>query len=112
MDAISATQILASLTSDKKAQMVAMLCHDLTVVARDTYGEGTDVRVPARLRLLNEIEHRITGFLIHLLEGQNSRVPDNAIAEIFFGDREDKYLKHLLAFAFASVARTFQQPPP
>ncbi|MGA2065828.1 MAG: hypothetical protein ABSG86_12705 [Thermoguttaceae bacterium] len=112
MDAISATQILASLTPEKKARMVAMLCHDLTVVARDTYGEGMDVKAPARLRELNEIEHRMTGFLVRILKGDDSRAPDDAIAGVFFADREDKRLEGILEFAFARVSRTFQEPVP
>ena len=86
MDVVSATQVLASLSLPEKARMVAMLCHDLTVAARDTYGDGTDVKAPARLRALNEIQHYMTGFLNAILEGDERRCPGNAVAGLFFAD--------------------------
>ena len=109
MDAIAAIEILTALTPENKTRMLAMLCHDLTVIARDTYGKGEDVKVPTRLRALNEIEHRMTGFLIRILRRENSLDADDAIAAIFFGERKDKYLGSLLAFAFTRVSKTFQK---
>jgi hypothetical protein len=109
MDAVSATQALASLTPDKKARMVAMLCHELTIVARDTYGEGTEVKAPGRLRAVNEIEHRMTGFMAHLLEHGSSDCPHDAIVRMFFSDREDKHLQRLLAYSFERVGRLFSE---
>ncbi len=50
MDAASARRILASLTPDKNARMLAMLCHELTILARDTYGEANEVGAVAASR--------------------------------------------------------------
>ncbi len=100
MDAASARRILASLTPDKNARMLAMLCHELTILARDTYGEANEVGAPSRLRAINEIEHRMTGFLMEILEHEGSDYPHDAIIRIYFCDRDDEHLQRLLAFSF------------
>jgi hypothetical protein len=105
MDAVSAIRALVSLTPEMKVRIVAMLCHELTIVARESYGEGTEVRVPHRLRAVNEIEHRMTGFLIDLLERGGSDCAHDAIVKFFFSDREDRHLQSLLAFSFERVIR-------
>ena len=105
MDNISATRILGSLSPEEKACMIARLCHDLTVIARDTYEAAEGVKDPGRLRALNEIQHRMTGFLVAAMEGDHSHCPDDVIAAVFFADREDKYLQRLLSFTFERVYR-------
>jgi hypothetical protein len=79
------------------------------MIARDTYGPSGDVKDPVRLRALNEIQHRITGLLVALMEGDDNPYPDDAIAAAFFGEREDKHLARLLAFTFERVSRTLSR---
>jgi hypothetical protein len=112
MDGISATQILASLMPEKKARLMAMLCHNLTILARDTYGEGIEVKSPRRLRTLNEIQHRMTGFLASILESDDCGSLDDPIVRVFFGDRDDKELQRLLESAFERVSRSFGEQSP
>lgn len=100
-----AAQELASLSRDVKIRVLARLCHDVTVIGRDTYGTTGGVRTPERLRNLNEIQHRATGFLAALIEGDDSDCPNDAIALLFFGEQSDEYLRRLLGFAFDRVFR-------
>ena len=109
MDIDAAVRFLASLSPEHKARTFVRLCHDLTVVARDTYGSAGEVRDPGRLRALNEIQHRMTGFLLALMNGDASRCPDQSIATMFFAEREDAHLVKLLAFAFEGVTRGLER---
>ena len=110
MDAVSAKRILALLTPDENARMLAMLCHELTILARDTYGEGNEVEAPSRLRAINEIEHRMTGLLLaETFEHNVSDSPHDTIVKTFFSDREDKHLQQLLAFSFERASHRFER---
>lgn len=57
------------LNRDQKIKALALLAHELTVLARDTYEVGTrDVLEPQRLRTFNEAQHAVTNALIHVVE--------------------------------------------
>ena len=57
-------------TPRNKLRFLALLSHDLTVRARDTYVPGTlDVSNPAKLRVINELQHSITGRIVDSLAG-------------------------------------------
>lgn len=57
--------------------------HWLTVVARDTYEAAAEgVTDPARLRRINEIQHRVTGHLQRLLDDDPERYPDDVLTTI------------------------------
>ncbi len=56
----------AEQSSKKKILFLSLLAHDITVRARDTYIVGsTQIQEPLKLRAFNEIQHQITGQLIH-----------------------------------------------
>jgi hypothetical protein len=111
MDIGSAITFLQTLSQSEKTHVLARLCHDLTAIARDTYGDGRGVQFPERLRAFNEIQHRMTGFLTSLLDGDINCCPDESIATIFFGQREDMHIVKLLAFVFERVCQTVSHCP-
>src|SRR5437762_1189184 len=79
-----------SLRNDEQVRLLARLAHSFTLRARSTYVAGTsDVADPAQLRGINEVLHRITGQLGHLLESESARYPDDVFAEMLCaGTRE------------------------
>lgn len=105
MNVISGIQFLSSLLREEKLFFFARLCHELTVVARDTYRVDTDeVKDPSRLRAFNQIQHVVTSLVVALMRNDGSTYPDEVIAEIFLGEREDKVLHGLLRFSFERIA--------
>ena len=84
------------LTSDQQVRVIARYAHELTVIARGTYVPGTEnIADPYRLRMLNEVQHRVTGHLRHLLENDPKRYPDDVIVRIIVADDDPELLAGL-----------------
>jgi len=61
---------LGSLAVDDRLRFLARLSFMLTIAGRDSYEAGTDeLTNPRQLRLVNEIQHRVTACLSQLLNG-------------------------------------------
>jgi hypothetical protein len=61
---------LTGLTSEERASALAHLIHKLTVAGRCLiWSEGADAVRLERVRQLNEVQHRVAGYLIHALKG-------------------------------------------
>jgi hypothetical protein len=112
MDINEAVRLLDSLLPEDKMRSFTRLCHNLTVVARDTYDSAGGVTDAGRLRALNEIEHRMTGFLLALVAGDDGSDLDQAVARMFFSERADAHLARLLASAFELSLMQFGQKLP
>ncbi len=112
MDIDEAATLLGSLLPQDRLRAFARLCHNLTVVARDTYDSAGGLTDAERLRALNEIEHRMTGFLLALVGGDDVYYLDQAVARMFFSERADAHLTRLLASAFALSLTQVQQSRP
>ena len=85
------------LTTVDKATLLARLVHELTLEARTTYGQGVEqVKDPARLRIINEIQYRISGFLVQLMCDDFERHSDDAFLRLILGNRPNKALQQLL----------------
>jgi len=97
-----AARLMESLDPQKKLVATAMLCHEITVIARDTYDDAGSVAAPERLRRLNEIQHRATGHLRDILDGREGW-QNGQFVLIFFGEHEDHRLQQLMRFAFERV---------
>ena len=104
MDSDSALLFVASLAREQKLRVIALLCHNITIVSRDTYGDDGGVKDSMRLRSLNEIQHRISAALVALTSEGSSVFPDNALVTMFFTPRDDIHLSRLLVFAFEESA--------
>lgn len=94
-------QSFLSLTDREKTETLVRLSHELTIVARDTYEVGSaGLSRPARLRTLNEIQHRITAHVLALLTGDSERYPDDTLARIILAHDDDAELQRQLNDAF------------
>jgi hypothetical protein len=73
----------------------------LTILARDTYAVGEDgLSHPSRLRTINEVQHRVTSFLIALRKEEAQRYPDDLLVRIILEHPEDMELQRQLRQAF------------
>ena len=80
------------------------LAHVLTIIARETYevgGEG--VIEPARLRLINEVQHRVTDFLRALVQHDPRRYPDEMLMKIVLEHADDLDLQPQVQEAVARL---------
>jgi hypothetical protein len=89
MTADEAVSRYTSMGTDVQVRFLARFAFELTILARGTYVAGTDeVAEPVRLRVLNEVQHRVVGQLCKLLEGDSARYADEDIARILIADDE------------------------
>jgi hypothetical protein len=96
-----AVVFFSALPDDGKASFLAALAHELTVVARDTYEVGGDgLTDPDRMRSINEVQHRLTGFLAALLRGDSQRYPDDVLVRVVLEHPRDAVLQRQLSEAF------------
>jgi hypothetical protein len=78
-----AVTAFAVLSRSEQLRVLAEYAHDLTVIARGTYIPQTeDIADPRRLRLLNEVQHRVTDHMRHLIARNLKRYPDDVIVRI------------------------------
>jgi hypothetical protein len=81
-------------SSQEKSDFLIRLAHALTILARETYDAGGEgLSQPIRLRLINEIQHRVMGFLIALREPDARRYPDEVLVRIILEHPEDSELQ-------------------
>jgi hypothetical protein len=84
----------SALSASEQLRVLADYAHDLTVIARGTYVAQTeDIAHPRRLRLLNEVQHRVTGHMRHLIAGNTKRYPDDVIVRIIIAEDDAELLK-------------------
>ncbi len=81
-----AQKAYAALPPGGQARFLATLAHDLTIWARDAYPQllPDTTLVVERLRVINELQHRVTAHLAHLLEEDPRRYPDDVLVAILF----------------------------
>ena len=64
---------MQALKPSQRAQLLSLLSHQLTVSVRALCHEGkSSSEAVERIRLLNEVHHRVAGYLIHLLLNDRS----------------------------------------
>jgi hypothetical protein len=84
-------------TAHEKIDFLVQFAHALTILARDTYAVGEDgLTNPSRLRIINEIQHRVTGCLMALCKNDSKRYPDDVLVRILLEHPEDLDLQHQL----------------
>ncbi len=92
---------LRAMPADQKLRVLALLAHNLTVAARAAYpGQVEPHLVTTKLPALNELQHTVTGRLMHLAAGDENGFPDDAFLEVLFekakrGDCEPELLHAL-----------------
>ena len=84
----------SALPASEQLRVLADYAHDVTVIARGTYVPQTeDIADPSRLRLLNEVQHRVTGHMRHLISGNTKRYPDDMIVRIVIAEDDPELLR-------------------
>jgi hypothetical protein len=90
------------LQPDQQARVLALLAHNVTVAARTAYpGQVEEHLVAGKLRTFNEVLHTITGQLMHLLEGDPNRYPDDVFIDALFERAQQGGCEKDLVEAFA-----------
>src|SRR4051812_31358978 len=91
----------AALGTAGKTEFLAGFAYELTVLARDSYEPGREgLTHPARVRKLNEIQHRVTSFLWALLRNDPRRYPDEILVRIIHEPMGDAVLEAQVAGSF------------
>src|SRR5690348_7573044 len=83
---IRSEQAITFFSSLNTAEQVRFLAHfsfHLTIAARDTYTvQGAGLTDPERMRAINEIQHRVCGHIVALLDNHQERYPDSTLVNI------------------------------
>ena len=87
----------SSYSPEEKTDFLARLAHALTILARDTYEVGQEGLVnPTRMRIINEKQHRVIGFLLALIRNDPKRYPDDVLMNIILEQSGDAHLQRQL----------------
>jgi hypothetical protein len=92
-----AIEAFGHLPVPEKTAFLLHLAHALTILARDTYEVGgTGLTQPARLRHLNEVQHRVLSSVLALRTPATPRYPDDVLVPLILDHPEDRELEHHL----------------
>jgi hypothetical protein len=106
-----AAAVFSSYSQGEKAEFIAQLIYELTILGRGTYVVGQDsLSEPQRLRLINEVQHRLSAYLWALLRNDERRYPDDVLLRIILEWGNDQELTQQLHATFARVAASRRQP--
>lgn len=104
MNVHQAVETFCRYSPQEKTDFLAQFAHALTILARDTYEVGKDgLTKPSRLRILNEVQHRVISFLIALMKNDPKRYPDEVLVRIMLEHPEDPDLQRQLQEAFGQL---------
>ncbi len=104
MNVQHAIEVFSTYSPDEKIDFLIQFAHALTILARDTYEVGTEgLSKPSRLRIINEVQHRVTSFLIALMKNDVKRYPDDTLVRIILEHPEDLALQRQLREAFTHI---------
>ncbi len=86
---------------EEQIDFLVQLAHELTILARDAYDVGGNGLVdPPRLRVVNELQHRVTAFVIALRKNDAGRYPDDVLVRTILQHPEEPGLQRQLRDAF------------
>lgn len=101
-----AIAVFSSYSLGEKREFLAQLMYELTVVARDDYAPGeAGLTDPERVRRINEVQHRLSAFLLKLLRNDPQRYPDDVLVRIVLEQAGDDVLGQNMLAAFANAHR-------
>jgi hypothetical protein len=93
MTSDEAVAAYSALSASEQLRVLADYAHNLTVMARGTYAPQMEgIANPPRLRQLNEVQHRITGHMRHLISGNAKRYPDDVIVRTIIAEDDAELL--------------------
>jgi len=104
-----AQQAYAALPPERQARFLATMAYDITVWARESYPQllQDTAMVVERLRAINELEHRITAHIAHLLNENPQRYPDDVFVAILFDFAGQANCESRLAEVFAELSAAY-----
>ena len=104
MNVQHAIEVFDHYSPDEKIDFLIQFAHALTILARDTYEVGTEgLSNPSQLRIINEVQHRVTSFLIALIKNDVKRYPEDTLVRIILEHPEDLALQRRLLEAFTHI---------
>ncbi len=72
-----------AMSERQQATALARLAHELTVLTRETYGDGpSDITNGALLRWIKELQHRVTAGVVERLSEKRERFPDEVLVRM------------------------------
>jgi len=87
---------------DEQQRLLALLALNVTVAARTAYPTQVEERLVAeKLRAFNEVLHTIAGQLLHLIDADLNRYPDDVLIDALFELAQQGNCGRDLADAFA-----------
>ncbi len=94
----------AALPPESQARFLATVSYEATVWARHHYPEVADnAKLSLQvLRAFNELQHKLTAQVVHLLAGDEGRYPDDVFVDIMFECAE-------MAKCEAKLSQVFQR---
>ena len=106
MSVDEAIALFSSYSIEEKEEFLAHLIYELSVIARDSYEVGRDgLTNPQRARRINEVQHRVSAFLLALLRNDPQGYPDDVLVKIILEHPEDTILEQQLSEEFARLTR-------
>lgn len=101
MNANQTREIFCKYSPQEQINFLIRLAHALTILARDTYEVGgKGLTNPFRLRLINEVQHRVMSFLMSLMKNDEKRYPEDVFLRIILEHPEDLELQQQLQETF------------
>ena len=100
-----AIAVFSSYSRGERAEFLARLMYELTLVARESYeagGDGLDDQ--GRVRRVNELQHRVSAFLSAFLRDDAGRYPDEVLVRVILEQPDDPALGQQLGETFARLA--------
>jgi hypothetical protein len=108
----AAIEAFGHLPVPEKLDVLLHLAHALTILARDTYEVGgAGLTQPARLRRLNEVQHRVTSSVLALRTPAAPRYPDDVLVQIILDHPEDRELERHLHALWERLMTPVVLPP-
>jgi hypothetical protein len=104
MHVCEAIHTFKNYSPQEKIDFLVQLAHALTILARDTYEVGEEgLTHPSRLRRINEVQHRILGYIIALRKQGAKRYPDDVLVQVILEHADDLALQQQLQEAFGHL---------
>jgi hypothetical protein len=90
----------------EKSRLLAHFMYEMTLEARNFYASGGDQPIDIhKLRLVNEVQHRVTRFIEQILIDDPARSADESMLRLLLAPRAEKAIEGLMHSAYT---RTIQ----
>ena len=81
----TAKTVISGLSPDRKLYVLSLLAHNLTISGRSVYSErSADNETIEKLYTLNEVQHRLSSQLMHIISNDGHAQLDDAFIESLY----------------------------